>query len=69
MKYKIIGTFEVEFDTDDTEGLESVLSQNDQEELAVEWSLDGCGLISEELVPSLIGDSVRLERFEIVEVR
>ena len=49
--------------------LESVLSQNDQEELAVEWSLDGCGLISEELVPSLIGHSVRLDRFEIVEVR
>lgn len=68
MKYKIRGTFEVEFDTDDTEGLESVLSENAQEELAVEWLYQGCGLISDELVPSLIGHSVRLDGFEIEEV-
>jgi len=67
MKYTIRGTFEVEFDTDDTEGLESVLSENDQEELAVEWLYNGCGLISEELVPSLIGHTVKLASFEIQE--
>jgi hypothetical protein len=69
MKYKIRGTFEVEFNSENADSVENVLSDSDRDELAVEWLYNGCGLISEELVPNLIGHSVRLASFDIVEVQ
>ncbi len=67
MKYKIEGTFEVEFDTKNADGLESVLSQDDRDQLATEWLHEGCDLISEKLVPCLEGHTVRLTSFQIQE--
>ncbi len=68
MKYKIRGTFEVEFNSENAASVENVLSDSDRDELAVEWLYQGCDLISDELVPCLEGHSVRLASFEIVEV-
>ena len=68
MKYKIRATFEVTFDTDNSEhldGYKSALSQNDREQLATEWLYEGCDLISEELVPSLVGHQIQLVDYRL----
>jgi len=65
MKYKIRATFEVTFDTNDSEHLDSALSEKDRDQLAIEWLYDGCGLISEELVPCLVGHQIELVNFRL----
>ena len=66
MKYKITGTYEVIFDTNDLPQFsESEMTVSEQDELFMEWRYDGTDLIEKHLVPCLQANSVKLIEFDV----
>ncbi len=66
MKYKITGTYEVYFDTENLPQFsEGEMTESESEELFTEWLYDGTQLIEEHLVPCLEPSGVHLASIAI----
>jgi len=65
MKYKIRATFEVTFDTDKSNHLETPLLDTTADQLMEEWYVDATNALSEKIVPNLVGHQIQLVDYRL----